>query len=366
VRRAVPGAVAGLTGPLALLVLLLVSGSGSSVASTAGGTVRIADRADSAAALRLLARAATAGDRVSYRGVQFVSAWSAAGSTSVVVHVDHQAGRGTAVHTDATAQTPAKDTFLPAATSTMSIAGTTAGLALLEHNFAVVLAGRGWVAGREVDVVKALRAGDRPAATFWLDRATGLVLRREVYDGHGRATRASAFVDLQVRGDAAASQAPATPAIPPREVHAWRDALDGKQLAAMRGHGWPCPVRLPQALQLVDARRGGGDFQGIVHLSYSDGLATVSVFLQRGRLDVARLADSHRATMGGRAVYVRDGVPMRVTWSSQGTVYTVVADAPTRTVDQVVAAFPYQDGAGTMGRLGRGLDRVASWFNPFG
>ena len=55
-------------------------------------------------------------------------------------------------------------------------------------------------------------------------------------------------------------------------------------------------------------------------------------------------------------------------WTSGQTVYTVVADAPERTVDQVVAALPHQPAADgdTLGRLGRGLDRVASWFNPFG
>jgi hypothetical protein len=48
-------------------------------------------------------------------------------------------------------------------------------------------------------------------------------------------------------------------------------------------------------------------------------------------------------------------------------VYTVVADAPERTVDQVVAALPHRPADDdTLGRLGRGLDRVASWFNPFG
>jgi hypothetical protein len=36
-------------------------------------------------------------------------------------------------------------------------------------------------------------------------------------------------------------------------------------------------------------------------------------------------------------------------------------------VDDVVAALPHRGAAdGTLGRLGRGLDRVASWFNPFG
>ena len=131
--------------------------------------------------------------------------------------------------------------------------------------------------------------------------------------------------------------------------------------------GWDCPDKLPPSLQLVDARRGGGEYDGIVHLSYSDGLAAVSVFEQRGRLQPSDLADYRATTVAGRKVYLRDGVPQRLVWASDGTVYTVVADASARTVGDVVGALPRPtDDTGALHRLGRGLDRVASWFNPFG
>jgi sigma-E factor negative regulatory protein RseB len=134
----------------------------------------------------------------------------------------------------------------------------------------------------------------------------------------------------------------------------------------MRDRGWKCPDELPPSLQLIDARRGGGHYDGIVHLSYSDGLASVSVFEQRGRLQASDLTDYRATTVGGRHVYLRDGVPQRLVWASHGTVYTVVADASARTVGAVVGALPRPtDDTGAMNRLGRGLDRVASWFNPF-
>jgi hypothetical protein len=48
-------------------------------------------------------------------------------------------------------------------------------------------------------------------------------------------------------------------------------------------------------------------------------------------------------------------------------VFTVVADATPRTVEDVVVALPHApNDRGALRRLGRGLDRVASWFNPFG
>jgi sigma-E factor negative regulatory protein RseB len=66
-------------------------------------------------------------------------------------------------------------------------------------------------------------------------------------------------------------------------------------------------------------------------------------------------------------VYVRDGVQRSVMWSADGTVYTVLADAPEETVEAVIAALPHEHvETGLLARLQRGLGRVASWMNPFG
>jgi sigma-E factor negative regulatory protein RseB len=310
-------------------------------------------------AMRLLDRASVAGARTAYRGTAFVSAWTATGTTSVVVDVQHQVGAGTRVRSVGTARNPAMDTHLPDRGARPSIDSDVLGL--LAHHYDVVAAGSAQVAGRPTDLVEARRTGTSSlAARFWLDRATGLVLRREVYDGNGRITRASAFVDITIgrpHEDAAAG-ASASP---------WPDSVDPTTLARMRTAGWRCPRELPGSLQMVDARRGSQRYSGILHLSYSDGLSTVSLFLQRGRLDESGLTGYRRTTVDGDPVYVLDSVPARVVWSADGTVYTIVADAPPRTVDQVVASLPHTgDEPGGWQRLSRGLGRVASWFNPFG
>jgi sigma-E factor negative regulatory protein RseB len=199
-----------------------------------------------------------------------------------------------------------------------------------------------------------------------LDTDNGLVLRREVYDETGRIIRASSFVEISV-GDDDNYEDAAESAQDTDRPSAWPDAIDPSTLKRMRGRGWDCPDALPPSLQLVDARRGGGEYNGIMHLSYSDGLASVSVFEQRGRLRPSDLKDYQATTIHGRKVFLRDGVPQRLVWASDGTVYTVVADASTRTVGQVVGALPRPtDDTGALNRLSRGLDRVASWFNPFG
>jgi hypothetical protein len=54
-----------------------------------------------------------------------------------------------------------------------------------------------------------------------------------------------------------------------------------------------------------------------------------------------------------------------LTWSIRGMVYTLMADAPTQTVDAVVGVLPHDRPAGFWKRMSRGLVRLASWVNPF-
>lgn len=360
-RRLVPAAGAVLVlGPLAVLALLVAlpdpappAPSDASARQPGSGPLVDPDLR------RLLRRAASAADHTSYRGVQFRSAWTSGGTVSEVVEVDHLAGRGTTTRRVGAGENAGSGVTIAGAGPPSVVPG--GAVEVLSAHYLLTRAGSGTVAGREADVVVAHRpaggAGAAPAARFWLDRETGLVLRREVYDPQGRTTRASAFVDLtlgQARVDVASAAAP------------WAERLGPAALDDLRAEGWHCPATLPGPLQLVDARRGGAD-GAILHLSYSDGIASVSVFVQRGRLDEAAMAGHRRSGRDGHEVWVRGDVPRRVTWASGSEVYTVVADAPERTVDRVVAALPHRPAEGnTLGRLDRGLDRVASWFNPFG
>ena len=362
-RRGVPVAGAVLVlGPLALLVLLVAPGRGAPpqaadpTAGFGGGTPPVVQPQ----ARRLLDRAAAAPETTAYHGVQFVSAWTTGGTTTEVVDVRHQPGHGTTVRSDGTAVAPARSMTLLAVGGPSLAGGGSVGLLATHYSLSVV--GEDEVAGRPVDVVAARRPGSAPSSTdaarFWLDRASGLVLRREVYDHRGRTTRASAFVEVTVgSGGAAVASTGDRP---------WPATVDDASLQRMRTRGWHCPATLPGPLTLVDARRGGQDGTTL-HLTYSDGIASVSVFEQQGRLADGSLAGHRRSTAGGHPVWVRGEVPQRVVWTSGKTVYVVVADAPERTVDQVVAALPHRPAADgdTLGRLGRGLDRVASWFNPF-
>ena len=312
------------------------------------------------AAHRLLERAGRAPGTTTYSGTQYVTAWAGTvdrGAVARAVEVSHDPARGTTLR-DLRAGSTRGASVHTAAAPTPSLLGVGA-VGLIARHYSLDTAGTAHVAGRLSDVVEARRPGTTGlAARFWLDRASGLVLRREVYDGRGRLSRASAFVEVTVSPARATAAAVGSTA--------WPQSLDSAQLARMRARGWTCPDQLPGPLPLVDARRGGAG-GAVLHLSYADGISSLSVFQQWGRLDDGQIAGYREATVGGRTVWVRTEVPMRVVWSADGLVYTIVADAPRRTVEAAVTRLSVAgsgaDG-GPLGRLERGLGRVASWFNP--
>jgi sigma-E factor negative regulatory protein RseB len=318
-----------------------------------------------AAAVRLIERASTADATTAYEGTQFVASWGSR-SSSHLLRVRNEPGSGMTVHMLGTGKGPA-----PAARperSAVSALDNADALDLLTSNYHVLTAGRDSVAGREADVIDAWRHPDDgrayPMARFWLDRETGVLLRRESYDATGRTVRGSAYFTIEVEPEplAGAVTSPGPPefAVP---LRADGRQLSEKDLSVMESAGWICPRRLSHGLELREARRlddAGGE---VIHLAYSDGLATVSVFQQRGRLDNAGLTGFRQVRLGGGTVHVRDGVPAQLIWMSRDTVFTIVTDAPDETVATVVAALPSAEPSdtGLLARLARGFSRAAAW-----
>lgn len=346
-------------------VLVAVLLAPPSTAGTRGVAVRT-DAVDpsGAEALRLLERASDAEAATTYSGVQFVASWSGQPgvSRSHLVRVEHVPGMGTAVEVLDTGDGLEAGSHREAVGAGGS-PGRAEALRLLARNYALATAGSATVAGREVDLVEVRHREDTGAgalaARFWLDRDSGVLLRREAYDESGRTVRASSFLDVSI----------GEPVRMPDVALRLPDAEDGRMgpqgVAAMRAQGWFCPRELAEGLILLEARALEDDSGPIVHLVYSDGLATVSVFEQRGHLDGSALEGFRTARLGDGVVHVRDGMPRHVVWVAEGTVYTVVADASAETTAAVVAALPLpgEDGSsGVMSRIGRGLSRAASWF----
>jgi sigma-E factor negative regulatory protein RseB len=353
--------LSGRTGVVLGLALLATCGLVGPSDAASPGAVAGSDPAAQA----LLQRAVSAESATEYQGVEVMSVQddgsgrAAAVATTEVVDVTHLPGRGTVLVEDADDGTPARAAF-SAAQPDGDDSRPNVLLGLLSRTYRLTVGADDVVAGRPAHQVEAYRADGSLAARFWIDAATGLLLRRDLLGAGGRVLRSSEFLQLALSASV------------PRHLPVMLPELSGHPLSAdaldvWRADGWPCPLTVG-GLSLFDARTTAGGGATVLHLTYSDGLSAVSVFVEPGHLDGAAASayGTVAATVGGQRVQVRAGAPREVVWSSSGYVITVVADAPPETVAAVVAGLPPAVGAtGGWGRVQRGLSRVVSWLDPF-
>lgn len=346
-----------------------------------------------AAGIRLLDQAATAARRTSYHGMQVISwlrpggsdAWLGSGDSAMKVAVWHSSGAGTLTRVTAAATGQSYLTDDPYGQPPDGVLGLTpALLSLLATHYAIVYTGRGSADGRPASVVEALRANGTLAARFWLDTATKLPLCREMFDAHARLISEDNLATMAVgapsgmpslpRGEPASRlrESVATPAvngpvIPGGSATAfrpWADRLGTAQLTALRGAGWPVPSGTPGGLTMFGASESTTAAGKVVDVGYSDGLSDVSLFVQRGQLP-ATLPGWTPTGFGGHPLFVRNSGEPDVAWSAGGFAFTLVAEAPPPVVAGVVNALPHQGRPGFWSRMGRGVRRLLSWFNPF-
>lgn len=314
--------------------------------------------------IRLLTQAASAGQSTSYQGVEMISRWTMAGTSTVLSTVWHSSGGRTMTQTADAASSSATKTQIsydPYQELPEGVFGVTKPLiALLGTHYQAIAAGTASVAGRSARVVEIRRPNGALAARFWLDSQTSLPLRREDYGGRAQVITEATFI--QVKFGVAPAPAPTASIASIASGSTWSGvAVPAALVNKLRTKGWPLPAVLPSGLSLYAAAVSSTPNEGVVDLSYSDGLFEVSLFVQRGEL-AQKLTGWQVAKISGREVFVS---PRGATWSAGGYVYTVLADAPPQVVTEAVAALPHDTPPGFWLRLGRGLKRLGHMVDPF-
>lgn len=302
-----------------------------------------------------LARAGEAEGRISYTATQFVSVRGPRRTETTLLDLVNTPGHGTTVrlHGDP----PERARFLPHEEPEPSRPRDLQAV-LLDDLHVLSVAGRGVSAGRDTTIIEAARPSGVLAGRFWIDDATGLLLRREVYAPDGDLARVSGFVDLAIGKQ---GRARAVPSPIPGE--------NGEPVAtagydALAADGWfCCPRRLDETLRLTEVRRSADD--RTLQLVYSDGLTATTVFQQPADLNDGTAGGFTQRREGNGEVYVRYGLSSSASWSVDGMVYTVVSDTPYG-LDRARAVFPRDRAPENAGqRLGRGMHKIMSWLNPF-
>lgn len=170
---------------------------------------------------------------------------------------------------DPVAQFPA----LPAASSTRVL-----------ENYELQKIGQERVAGQEADVLL-LKPRDRLrfAQRLWAHRETGLLLRNDVLGAAGEVLESAAFVDLRLGARPSAEQF----LKPMKQLDGWRVQRPSVERTQLDAEGWLMSKPVP-GFQLVscirrplDVGSGDGPPPQVIQSVFSDGLAQVSVFIER-------------------------------------------------------------------------------------
>ncbi len=185
-----------------------------------------------------------------------------------------------------------------------SLPGRLANLAQWREHYRLSIAGTDRVAGYEATVVDAapldsLRYGYR----LWLDRATGMLLASMVREASGAPVEQLAFTQLRLQqapdGATTATPADASP-VQPTSPSRWR------------------AVAMPAGFTLVSRVPAKGDSE---HLLYSDGLASVSIYVEPNGRGLVGASRRGAVNAFGRA--------------ADGAHVVVIGDLPATTVAQI-------------------------------
>ncbi len=213
-------------------------------------------------------------------------------------------------------------------------------LGRLESHYELQMLGEDRVAGLEAQVI-AIKPRDawRFGYRLWLDRRNGLVLRSALLDERGQPIEQLMFTDLQLkpRIDDAAFAAPAL--VPEGAAPEMGSNANGARVPVgepVTQSAWRVE-QLPEGFTQVSHNRftEASGRHPTEHLVFADGLATISVFLERLEGDPPLLQGGSQLGSMNAFGAVIDGHQV-----------LVVGEAPAATVQRIAASVQYVPEAG--------------------
>lgn len=205
-------------------------------------------------------------------------------------------------------------------------------LSLLNENYQIKQTEEGRIAGYHAHaVVFKPRDVLRYAHRMWAHSDSGLLLKAEVLDERGRTVEQNAFIQLTIGGNIDRSWIKAEkPGIPTFEHKAQYEEVQ-KAESLTGASGWQVDMLPPGFKKITEMRRPFRGKKGpATHLVFSDGLASISVFIEE--LDGDRDDRTGLSSQGAIQVYSK---------VNGNYLLTVVGEVPPRTVMQVADSVRY-------------------------
>ncbi len=190
---------------------------------------------------------------------------------------------------------------------------------LSETLYHLAFAGSERIAGRRTQAI-AIRPKDsfRYGYRIWLDAATAMPLKTQLVDEQGSMLEQILFSDIALPTMVLSSAV--QPSVPIDSFSVQRSAPRSAQLPNERREDWAA-TEIPPGFSLTvrNAKVTADSSNGLRHLVYSDGLATVSLFIepavaaseQAEGLSQIGAANAYTTTVGGQMITAVGEVPVR-------------------------------------------------------
>lgn len=300
----------------------------------------------SSEARQALRRSVSATGTVSLSGRQTLLVQAGGKLTTATVAVDTRSGQGSQLSLLEPGGERVATSFAPVRESTGAQQE-----ALMALEQAAALGGRrgASVAGRAATSIEAFRQG-RLVKRWWVDDETGVLLWQETYEASGAVSRSAGFRTLRLGVGTSILDH-----LPPR-VPTVLTASETVGSSASAVPGWDCPDRIA-GLALLRLSTDDPAAPGAVHAVYGDGVSTLGVLQQRGRLVGQPRDSTWDDTLGA---WRHDGPIRWVTWQSGPRVVTVTTDGSAELVRTAVLSLPHAEPVSTttLGRVHDGWSKI--------
>ncbi len=170
--------------------------------------------------------------------------------------------------------------------------------------------------------------GMRYTHKLWADSATGLLLKAQAFNEKGDVVEQIAFTQVEIGGPVEKYQSHLAKRDGGRD---WKVAQAQVWDASLAESGWKIESGIPGFHKVSEMRRNRGDGSEVGQVVFSDGLTSVSVFVEPSR-DTAKLREGG-STHGAVNVYRRKVADHLV---------TVLGEAPAACVTRIAKAVEFK------------------------